>query len=89
MLSIVDYDGNILKEVCPWNTNNKYYQENNWVDGEYYNDSDRNLITNAYTYFAVQDISNNTVIQYQYEKNGNELISHNVKEIPFYMLEEE
>lgn len=86
MLCIVDYEGNILKEVCPWSINNKYYQENGWVDEEYNNNEE---MDSSYIYFSIQDISNNTVIQYQYEKNGNELISHDVKDIPEYMLEED
>ena len=88
MLSIVDYEGNIIKEVCPWNVNSKYYQENYWIDEEYYyNDEDD--MNGSYIYFSVQDTSNNTAVQYQYERNENELISNIVKEIPDYMLEEE
>ena len=89
MLNIVDYEGNVLKEVCPWSINNKYYQENNWVDEEYYNNNDEDDMNGSYTYFSVYDISNNKAVQYRFEKIENVLISHDVKEIPFYMLEEE
>ena len=89
MLNIVDYEGNVLKEVCPWSINNKYYQENNWVDEEYYNNNDEDDMNGSYTYFSVYDTSNNKAIQYRFEKNENVLISHDVKEIPFYMSEEE
>lgn len=88
MLSIVNYEGEVLKEVCPWSINNKYYQENYWIEEEYYDaEEDEN---GSYIYFSIQDTSNNTVIQYRFEKNSKELISHNIKEIPdYYMLEEE